>query len=62
MADSNASRCPVLERGFVFYWSLAFILLYPVGIPAGMMAVLHWFDVPGIARRKQEVPHIPTSP
>lgn len=49
------SRCPVLERGFVFYWSLVFTLIFPIGIPVGLTIVLYRFRVPQIARQKEKV-------
>eukprot|EP00961_Rhodomonas_salina_P267942 3620365-Rhodomonas_salina.3 len=44
--------CPTHERGFVFYWSLFFTLLFPICIPASMLAALVLHGVPALARRK----------
>ena len=49
-ADMRIS-CPYDDqRGFLFVWSLACSILYPLGIPLLMLWTLFHFHVPEIAR------------
>lgn len=52
-------RCPAIEGGYLLHWSVALVLLFPLGVPLGMVALLLWFRVPHLAREKLEVLLLP---
>ena len=39
---------------FVRSWAFPFLLVYPIGIPVGFMALLYFFQVPKMAAQKRK--------
>jgi len=54
VADDFSIRCPRLSDSLELYWGALFTLLYPIGIPACLFALLVFFKVPALAHRKQQ--------
>lgn len=53
LAADWRESCPTQDKGgFIFIWSVIFTILYPVGLPCGLILMLETYNVPSLAADK----------
>jgi len=50
--------CPIESRLHSFYWSIAFTVVYPAGVPLIFLCILYYFRVPRLATQKAKMHHL----
>ena len=50
--------CPIQSRLASFYWSIAFTVVYPAGVPLIFLSILYYFRVPRMATQKEKMQHL----
>ena len=50
--DSMSLGTIFSSNGFVFWWSLVFVIMYPLGIPAFFLAMMICYKIPTLAKNK----------